>query len=137
MITAKQAYDKRRYEERKTEVSARSKRWQKENAVRTAANVKRRYENQHPLYATWKSMRQRCNDPNSSSYPRYGGRGIQVCSRWDDFQTFLADMGERPEGKTLDRIDNDGGYEPSNCRWATRSQQEKNKRPYKRGPRPN
>jgi hypothetical protein len=78
-------------------------------------------------------MRNRCNNPTNTNYPSYGGRGIKVCKRWDDFTVFLADMGEKPEGKTLDRINNDGDYEPGNCRWATRSEQQKNKRKPKRG----
>ena len=78
-------------------------------------------------------MRNRCTNPNNTNYKNYGGRGIKVCERWDDFTVFIADMGERPEGKTLDRIDNDGNYEPSNVRWATRSEQQKNKRKPSRG----
>lgn len=72
---------------------------------------------QHYLYNTWEAMRARCNNINHKSYKDYGGRGIKVCSRWDDFLLFIADMGERPDGLEIDRINNDGNYEPSNCRW--------------------
>jgi hypothetical protein len=71
-------------------------------------------------------MRQRCLYPRSKKYPRYGGRGITICERWSLFANFLADMGERPAGKTLDRVDNDGNYEPGNCRWATSAEQASN-----------
>ena len=79
-------------------------------------------------YYSWRGMVQRCTNPARRDYPRYGGRGITVCERWLDFRDFLADMGERPEGRTLDRIDNEGNYEPSNCRWATPEEQMANTR---------
>lgn len=83
----------------------------------------------HPLYVTWRSMRERCMNPNATGYANYGGRGIRICSRWDDFALFAVDVGEKPSPEhTLDRIDNDGGYEPGNVRWATPAEQQRNRR---------
>lgn len=80
-----------------------------------------------PTYKSWKRMRARCHNENCDKYQYYGGRGISICSRWDSFENFLEDMGERPEGASLDRIDVDGDYEPGNCRWATVTQQMRNR----------
>lgn len=80
-------------------------------------------------YNSWSMMKRRCQDPTNNRYAIYGGRGITVCDRWLDFANFLADMGDRPEGTTLDRIDTDGNYELGNCRWATPSEQAFNRRP--------
>jgi hypothetical protein len=83
-------------------------------------------------YWIWMAMRARCNNPGHSSYVYYGARGIRVCPRWDSFANFLTDMGEPPDGMSLDRIDNDKGYQPGNVRWATPLQQVRNRRPRKR-----
>lgn len=81
-----------------------------------------------PTYISWMNMIQRTSNRKNPAWKDYGGRGITVCERWRDFANFLADMGERPAGLTLDRIDNDRGYEPGNCRWATWTEQRLNQR---------
>jgi hypothetical protein len=81
------------------------------------------------IYMTWGDMVNRCTNQTHARWVDYGGRGISVCDRWRKFENFLADMGERPSGMTLDRIDNDRGYEPGNCRWVSQSLQNRNRRP--------
>lgn len=106
--------------------------WQKENMSlvksihRNAVHGKESRE-----YKTWQGMKDRCSRSKASNYKYYGARGIKVCDRWLKFENFLADMGKRPLGTTLDRIDTDGNYEPKNCRWATATQQINNRRPFK------
>jgi hypothetical protein len=79
-------------------------------------------------YYIWAAMLQRCTNPRNKDWKLYGGRGITVCERWLSFSNFLADMGEKPDGLSVDRINVDGNYEPDNCRWATAHEQAHNKR---------
>lgn len=79
------------------------------------------------MFSAWLGMHARCTNPNYYRFDRYGGRGIVVCERWNDFDAFYRDMGKRPKGHSLDRVNNDGNYEPSNCRWATPKEQASNR----------
>ncbi len=93
--------------------------------IRHGQARKRSITNEHRI---WRGMIQRCTNPKSTSWKHYGARGISVCERWMTFENFFADMGKKPDDLSIDRINNDGNYEPSNCRWATRSEQQRNKR---------
>lgn len=79
-----------------------------------------------PIYRVWMGMRHRCKNPNCAGWKWYGGKGVKVYERWNDFKAFLSDMGERPYGTSIDRINSNGDYEPTNCRWATSKQQTRN-----------
>ena len=102
--------------------------WRRESMRRRA--LKHGLSN-NPFYHVWKNMLRRCEDRNCPAWPNYGGRGISVCERWISIENFIDDMGHRPEGYTLERKNNDGNYEPDNCIWATRTSQNRNRRPFK------
>lgn len=96
-------------------------------SAQTSKRMKKHGMTGSPTHRTWISMRRRCNETSHDQYKYYGGAGITVCERWQtSFENFLADMGERPQGTTLDRKDPKGNYEPSNCRWATQKEQMNN-----------
>lgn len=97
---------------------------------RTDSRASKGRSGRHPLFNIWKAIIQRCENPKHDAYPLYGGRGVTICDRWrNDFDAFATDVGPRPSRQhTIDRIDNDGNYEPGNTRWATWSQQGRNRR---------
>lgn len=97
------------------------------NERRLQPNAEPSVQQSHPeAYKSWLAMRQRCLNPAFDSYPSYGGRGIGICERWDDFANFAADMGERPPGKTIERKNGALGYSPENCEWRTQFEQNQN-----------
>jgi len=116
---------------RKTDASCGCRR----NAMTSARNLKHGHTYRNAItteYLIWQSIKARCFNTRNKSYKNYGARGITMCKQWLDFEVFLSDMGRRPVGLEIDRIDNNGGYDPGNCRWVTAKEQTRNRRTTKK-----